>query len=202
MKPFSIPDDLDAVLADVWARLVRGAADRHSAYHTPVVATHDEHGPRQRIMVLRAVDPATATLRFHTDRRSGKVATIGNGAPVSILGYDPGARIQISGEGRAQIIAEGPEADAAWAASRPSSRRCYLAKPGSGTAVDAAISGIPEAYLERTPTLAESEPGREHFAVVMVTLERLEWVELTAGGNRRAAFERGADGWAGTWLIP
>ncbi len=202
MRPFAIPDDLDAVLDDCWTRLGRGVADRHSPFHTPVVATVDATGPRQRVMVLRTVERTTATLRFHTDRRSAKVFQVGNNARLSVLGYDSGARIQVSCDGGAQILHDGAAADAAWASARASSRRCYLAQPGSGTPVDGPISGIPDAFLDCTPSLAESEPGRVNFALVAVTLDRLEWVELTARGNRRAAFTRNADAWHGTWLIP
>mgnify|MGYP003657257762 CR=1 FL=1 len=60
---FDLPDDLDAVLADVWQRLGRAAKDRRAAMHTPVVATVTEAGlPSQRVMVLRSFDRATATL--------------------------------------------------------------------------------------------------------------------------------------------
>ena len=65
------PNTLDAVLADIWMRLVRGGADRRSAFHTPVVASVDADGlPQQRVMVLRKCIEAEAVMRFHTDLRS------------------------------------------------------------------------------------------------------------------------------------
>jgi pyridoxamine 5'-phosphate oxidase len=193
-----VPDDLDAVLDDAWARLVRGAKDRRSAFHTPVVATGGD-AVRQRVMVLRAADRAAATLRFHTDRRSAKVAMIDAASRVSVLGYDPAARIQVSMQGTAHF-ADDPTPF--WEASALTSRRCYLVEPGPGTQVDSAQSGIPDAFLSRTPNVAESEPGATNFAVLIVTIDRLEWLELSASGGRRAGFERDGAGWSGTWLIP
>lgn len=193
-----IADDLDAVFDDAWARLTRGAKDRRSPFHTPVVATGGD-AVRQRVMVLRAADRTAATLRFHTDRRSAKVPMIDAAPRISVLGYDPAARIQVSMQGTARF-AEDPTPF--WDASALTSRRCYLAQPGPGAAVDSAQSGIPDAFLSRTPDTAESEPGAANFAALIVTIDHLEWLELSASGGRRAGFERDGPDWRGTWLIP
>lgn len=197
MRPPAVPDDLDAVLSDAWARVSRGVKDRHSPFHTPVVATAAPE-PHQRVMVLRAADRAAATLRFHTDRRSAKLT---QGSAVSVLGYDPGARIQVIMRG-AWTLADPAATDAAWAASALSSRRCYLAEPGSGTPAEAPVAGLPDALLERTPSAEESEAGRINFTVLRVDVAVIEWLELTARGNRRARFAREDGTWRGQWLIP
>ena len=61
---------MDAQLADVldsaWQLLRRGAADRRSPLHVPVVAG----GGGARTMVMRAAVRADGVLRFHTDARS------------------------------------------------------------------------------------------------------------------------------------
>ena len=201
-SPFALPDDLDAILADCWSRLGRGVADRRAALHTPVVATASAEGPRPRVMVLRAVDRATATLRFHTDARAAKVDEVGNNAPIAVLGYDVGARIQLSASGTGRIETLGSNVDAAWAATALSSRRAYLADPQPGTRTEKATAGLPEALHDRAPTHAESDAGRANFALLLVTLDRIEWLELTYSGNRRAAFVRTGDDWSGHWMIP
>ena len=66
-------DDLDAIGADLWARLRDAARGRHPAWHTPVVATSDGD---LRVMVLRDVDAVGGTCRFHTDARSPKVGLV------------------------------------------------------------------------------------------------------------------------------
>ena len=197
------PDTLDAVLADIWMRLVRGGDDRRSAFHTPVVASVDAEGPpQQRVMVLRKCVEADATMRFHTDLRSAKVGEIAGGARVNVLGYDPAAKIQIRASGLAIVMDKGEVADAAWLASSPSSRRCYLTRYGPGSVTDKPISGLPASLESRVPERSETEAGRINFAVLTVTLDTLEWLYLAHDGHVRARFAHQPDGWSGQWLIP
>ncbi len=196
-------DDLDVVLADIWDRLSNGAGDRRSAFHTPVVASVDEEGaPQQRVMVMRAADPEKRLLRFHTDVRTPKVMQLGRTATVSVLGYDPAAKIQIRLNGVGRIERDTDVADAAWEASAPSSRRCYLAEAGPSAVSAVPTSGLPSAFENRVPALEETHAGRAHFSVLIVEAQKLEWLYLAADGHRRAAFTHSAAGWAGHWLIP
>jgi pyridoxamine 5'-phosphate oxidase len=192
-------DDLDDIYRDIWQRITRGKADRKSPFHNPVVGTADGS---MRVMVLRNVNVETSTIRFHTDMRSGKIAKIGDKAPVSVLFYDAQAKVQIRASGIGRIEQSGETADSAWARSPNTSRRCYLAHTGPGTIVDAPTSGLPERYETTIPTLEETEAGRANFAILLITLNRLEWLYLAHDGHRRAAFERDGDVWQGHWLVP
>jgi pyridoxamine 5'-phosphate oxidase len=197
------PNTLDAVLADIWMRLVRGGADRRSPFHTPVVASLDSNGmPQQRVMVLRKCVEADATMRFHTDLRSTKVSEIGDSARVSVLGYDATAKIQIRASGRAIVSDAGEVADAAWAASSSSSRRCYLTRYAPGSLTEKPISGLPASLESRVPERSETEAGRTNFAVLMITLDTLEWLYLAHDGHVRARFAQVDGAWKGQWLIP
>jgi pyridoxamine 5'-phosphate oxidase len=197
------PNTLDVVLADIWMRLVRGGSDRRSAFHTPIVASIDADGtPQQRVMVLRKCDDAAATMRFHTDLRSTKVAEIGEGARISVLGYDPAAKIQIRASGMAIVSSTGDVADAAWIASSPSSRRCYLTRYAPGSVAEKPISGLPASVENRVPERSETEAGRANFAVLTAKLDRLEWLYLAHDGHVRARFAREENAWKGQWLIP
>ena len=65
--PLPCYDNLEASLAEAWARLARGVKDRRSAFHTPVLASVGADGvPQVRTLVLRAADPVAWRLRFHT----------------------------------------------------------------------------------------------------------------------------------------
>ena len=195
----TLADNLDAIAADLWARLADAAASGRSAWHTPAVGTADGD---LRIMVLRHADPAAANLRFHTDARSPKARLIGGGAPVSLLFYDAAAKLQLRCAGIGKAVSTGAPADAAWAASAASSRRCYLAELAPGTISETPTSGLPAAAEGRVPTLVESEAGRANFAVITVALTRIDWLHLAHNGHRRAMFERSGDGWAGSWVVP
>ncbi len=200
--PFPIADDLNAIADDIWKRLGRGAADRRSPFHTPVVGSIDSAGHvRQRVMVLRKVDRISATLRFNTDIRSAKVVQA-SASRVGVLGYDAGAKVQLRAEGLATILTECADVEAAWAATSPSGRRSYLTTLAPGTASDSPTSGLSEAIETRMPTPDETASGRANFGLLVVTLDRLEWLHLAHSGHRRAAFERRADDWHGRWLIP
>lgn len=200
-----LPDDLDAVLADVWQRLGRAAKDRRAAMHTPVVATIASGGiPSQRVMVLRAFDRASTTLRFHTDARAAKVDQIGDGGAVSVLGYDPGAKRQFRLTGIARIETATSATDEAWSEATLFAKRCYLADPAPGTVSGAPVSGLPEDIEGRKPEDEdEVAPGRANFALLMAEIDTIEFLHLAHTGHRRALFRKTAEGlWQGEWLVP
>lgn len=200
--PFPIADDLPAIIDDIWRRLGRGAADRRSPFHTPAVGSIDAAGAvRQRVMVLRKVDRAATTLRFHTDIRSAKAAQA-DAARIAVLGYDAGAKIQIRAEGTAAVLTEGADVDTAWVATSASGRRSYLTTLPPGSISDTPTSGLPAALETRMPMPEETLPGRANFGLLVVSLQRFEWLHLAHSGHRRAAFTRAADDWRGEWLIP
>lgn len=200
--PFPIADSFDAILDDIWTRWGRGSADRRSAFHTPVVGTIDANGnPTQRVMVLRKTDRATSTLRFHTDQRSGKAVQV-DGHRVSVIGYDAGAKIQVRASGAAALMTQGDTVDTAWAATSASGRRSYLTTLPPGSISPLPTSGLPTAIETRMPLNEETLPGRANFSLVLVTLDRLEWLHLAHDGHRRVAFDRTGDAWQGSWLVP
>ena len=187
-------------LDTAWRLLVRAAADRRSPMHTPVVATIADGVPDARVMVLRAADRATASLRFHTDARSPKCAGL-DGAPVTVLAYHPGEAIQLRSGGTARIDRDSAAADAIWAQATPFARRCYLVGAAPGTPLAAAGSGLPGWVAGRKPAEAELVPARPNFALVHIDIARIDWLHLAQGGHARAVF-CAADGWAGEWCVP
>jgi pyridoxamine 5'-phosphate oxidase len=192
-------NDLDAIAADLWARLSHAKSGRKSPWHTPVVGTADGD---LRIMVLRHVDRAGGALRFHTDARSPKAAAFRANPYATLLFFDPAAKLQLRCRGAAQIATSDAITDAAWASSTAASRRCYLAPFAPSSAATAPTSGLPPEYDHRLPTLVESESGRANFATLTITLDRIDWLYLAHDGHRRALFERTGDQWAAGWLVP
>ena len=196
-------DTLDQVMGDVMQRLTAGAKDRRSNMHTPVVATSDAD---VRVMVLRAFDEAAMTLRFHTDARSPKIAAA-DGRAVGVLLYDKEAKVQIRARGMGRIETDGPVADAAWAASTNYAQRCYLAQAAPGDASVEGVSGLPDWAEGVNPSDEQVAPARANFAVLLVQLERLDWLYLANSGHRRAVFTGGegaggAKAWKGQWVVP
>ena len=191
-----MPQDFDFVREDIVARLLNGALSRHSALHSPVVATADAD---VRVMVLRAFDEQNWTLRFHTDVRSPKVDVIGEGAPVGVLFYDRKASLQLRCRGTGRIESDTPLADAAWEESTTFARRCYLGD-GPGAPSDQPTSGLPEWAQGVNPTDEQVAAGRKHFAVLLVQLHEVDWFSLANTGHRRAVLK--VPEGKGRWIAP
>jgi hypothetical protein len=191
----ALHDSLPATLARAFAMLSEGVTSRRGAAHSPALATIGLDGrPRLRTVVLREVDEAARTLRFHTDRRSEKVPEIEREPRVALHVYDQAAKFQMRVEGRASLHRDDAVADAAWAGSRAMSRACYGTVPAPGRPIG-------EGGAFRLPEPDELDAGRANFAAVVVTLERIETLHLAFTGHRRALF-RFEGTWGATWLVP
>ena len=203
-EPF--PDhynDLAGTLKFAWQMIGRGVQDRRSAFHTPVLATQSADGPQARVLVLRAADVGNRTLTFHTDTRSAKVPELAADPRVALTFYDAARKAQVRINGTASVHASDVLSHQRWAASRPSSLRCYLgAHPGAVSAKP--TSGLPAHVMGREPELADLAGAEAYFAVLEVTVHRLEWLHLHTRGQRRALFAwpLGSSGCAMQWLNP
>lgn len=194
--PSPVLDDIDATLREAFALLTRGAADRRSPCHTPVLATIGLDGrPRARIVVLRGFSPDSLEARVHTDARSDKIAEIERDPRVALGFYDPLAGMQIRLEGLARLHRGDSLAKAAWNNSQAMSRRCYAVEPGPGTRLRAAGDFVLPADDEAAGA------GEANFTALVVGVERLEWLHLAASGHRRALFTF-APRTEATWLAP
>lgn len=195
------PETLDQVRDDIIRHLTHGATSRKSPMHTPVVGTADGD---LRVMVLREFDEATHTLRFHTDARSPKVAAIEANDAVSVLAYDPEAKVQIRMRGIGRVKHDGALPDAKWLESTTFARRCYLVESPPGSASDTPTSGLPEWAKGIVPTEDQIAPARANFAVMLVQVREFDWLYLSNDGHRRArATVQGArDEIEMQWLIP
>jgi pyridoxamine 5'-phosphate oxidase len=186
-------DDIMASLQEAFRLLANAVPDRRSPFHTPTIASLDETGaPTLRTVVLRGFDADARRLRFHTDRRSDKARGIARDPRVMMHFYDAALHIQLRVAGRAALHLDDAVADAAWAASRASSRMCYAAPDASGALVTA-----PPAAPK------DSDIGRPHFAAVVIGFHRLEWLWLAAAGHQRARFSWDEAGQlSADWIAP
>ncbi|HWT08227.1 MAG TPA: pyridoxamine 5'-phosphate oxidase family protein [Roseomonas sp.] len=187
------PQTLDAALAEAFDALARGASDTAAAFHMPTLATRAlDGGPALRTVILRGFDPATRTLRIHTDRRSAKAAEIAADPRVALQGYDAAARMQLRLAGRASLHHHDAIADDAWATSRETSRMTYATAHRPGTPLPA-------------PPAAPTDPqaGRAHFAALLLRFDSLDWLRLDRAGHARARFAWAPSGaMTATWIAP
>ncbi len=183
------------VRRDVCDKLAHAARNSRTPMHTPVVATANGDA---RVMVLRAFCPEDWTLRFHTDARAPKTAVLEQHASAGVVFFDREDRLQIRVRGLACIERDTAQADAAWNASDNYARRCYLGRP-PGEIVDAPASGLPAAIEGRKPTDAQVAVVRGNFAILIMSMEEIDWYKLAHDGHRRALIRK--DG-TGNWLTP
>lgn len=195
--PSPIMDDtptIEAVLADIWARLGRARNDRKSEWRWFTVATVARDGAaRARTVVLRDVAPCERRLDFHTDRRSAKIAELLADPRVALHFLDRRAAMQVRMRGRATILDDAGAA-AIWSRLPEAARANYEQAAAPGT--DLAPGDAPTARAA-APTNA-----RQNFAVVQIAVADIDWLHLRSSGHRRASFRLVDCRWSGSWITP
>jgi len=197
MKPVTGNTGLGQVLSTVWMCLREGAAPGRSPYSVAQLATVGTDGTAKvRHVVLRRVCEDTSEITFHTDVRSAKVAEINANPNVSIVAADLEKNIQIRLEGTASIITDGPVKRSAWDASRDHSLVLFRNPLVPGTPVDNPSDGQPASEQHNR------DDGYENFCVVAMSVNHIDWLDLSADGHERARLMRTGSGWCGTWVAP
>lgn len=183
--------ELAAGLDRAWAVLAAAVATRDAPLRTPVVATAGDGGADGRVMVLRGVDRPAATLTFFTDVRAAKVAAVALAPDVAVVGYDAGERLQLRLRGTAAIATTGAAVVAAWTALSPDARDAYrtAAAPGSPADSSAAAARL-------------AGDGRATFALLVVSLAEIEWLDLAGPVHRRARYRLVGTEWDAMWCVP
>lgn len=187
--------DLNEVLANAWSLLEQGVASRRHGFHHAAVASVGLTGlPRIRTVILRAADSLTGTLRFHTDIRSQKCRDLAANPNISLVFYDEPRKTQVRVEGLAKLHSTDELAEKSWKGAQPMSRLTYGTMPAPGLVID-----TPDAFSIPLPQ-SEVEWARDHFAVVKVQVQQLQWLYLRQGGQRCAVFDFVRN--TRTWTVP
>jgi hypothetical protein len=178
------------ILKKIWKHLELGVADRNHPFHTPVVGTVAEDGTASlRVVVLRRFwrkNPYRGLI-FHTHIGAPKVYEIRKNPNICWLFYHPQERFQLRIKGKASIHTDDSLAEEQWRSTKLLSRRCYLGEPPSKLS-EKPTPGFPEDFIDREPTIEESEMGRENFAVIFSTIDSIDCLELHINGHRRSWF--------------
>ncbi len=191
---------VDDLPPEIWGAFEQGAADRTSPWWTTFLFSAAGTAGNARAVTLRAADPETRTLTFFTDVRSPKFNELGG--RVGTVTYDPKTRIQLRVYGRAVHHHNDDRARSLWDAMTVWSRRAYLRQPAPGSPLYQPGTGLPPLDDGKPPTEADLEPGFGNFAVIDLTIDRLDWLLLTDDGNRAARFDWADEHWNGDWRVP
>jgi hypothetical protein len=179
--------NLATLHAQIWARLVRGAGDRHAPARHPTFATVSPDGwPEARTVVLRAADPVAGAADVHTEITSAKVAALRANPRAALHVWDSAAHLQTRLMVRVDILT-GPQVADIWARVPDPSRQGYGTRPAPGSPIADAL-----AYTKG--------PDAKSFVVLRCVVQQIDALHL-GPQHRRARFDR-TDGFAGLWLAP
>ena len=175
---------LQAIEALIWRELAAAALEKGHAFRTAVLATRDGESADARTVVLREVDADAHELIFLSDARSAKAAQLQAHSLGTLVLWSAPLSWQLRLRVQLTLETSGLKVSSRWARLQfTAAAQDYLSHLAPGTA-------LADAKVERG--------SREHFAVVTARVLVVDWLELSAGGHRRASFdEQGA-----RWLVP
>lgn len=182
--------------------LAGATLERGSPLRTPVLGTVSVSGCNLRTVVLRQVVEAERLLVCNTDRRSPKVQEIEAQPRVSWLFYHPEERVQLRVAGQAHLQQDEALLDQQWTGLSLANRRDYAVINPPGSPLAGPGTGLPETLAGKTPSPAESETGRQNFAIVVCQADWLDWLLLGDEAHFRAQFSWQQDGLSATWVTP
>lgn len=185
---------LTEIEAAIWREIGLAALDNQHEWRTPVLASADGDGADARTVVLREADPEAGTLAIYTDSRAAKVRQLQAQPRCSLVMWSQRLGWQLRLRARVQAHTDGLAVTSRWAALRMSpAAGDYLSALTPGAPLDAA----PGEQLNRAPA-EPTATQREFFAVLIATVEAMDWVELHRDGHRRASFTTTQ----AQWLVP
>ena len=196
---YFLPDFRDAVVAfdKIAGWFARGVHDPLHPFRTITVATTGLGGhPEARTVVLRAFDPLARVAWFHTDVRSPKMRQLAADARLTLLAYDPDAKVQARLPAVATIHVNNEVARDHWTRLHAGSRATYTTAFGGGEELPA------DAPVEPDTPVAADDPAFAHFAAVACRFDTLEVLELKPDGHRRARLTWAGTGWTMVRLAP
>ncbi len=181
-------DNIDEIYETIWNLLDKGKKDINSPLHQAYLATHSDHYPSIRTVVLRNVDSKDKTISFHTDVRSKKISEILNNNKISILFYDHDEKIQIKCSGKAIINNKNEHSKKSWGKTMPFSKKCYIVDEPPGSTSEIPTSGYKKEHEIELPSEEILNSGYENFTLVNMEILEIEWLYLYRYGHRRAKF--------------
>ena len=181
-------DNIDNIYETIWNLLDKGKKDINSAFHQAYLATHSDHYPSIRTIVLRNVNMKDKIISFHTDFRSKKINEILDNNNISILFYDHGEKIQIKCSGRGTVNNKNENSNQSWQKTRSFSKKCYIVDEAPGSISDMPTSGYKKEHEIELPDEEILNSGYENFTLVDMEISEMEWLYLHRHGHRRAKF--------------
>ena len=194
--------DLDILPAELWRELEQAVGEPTNPFRTPVFGTTNLFECAMRVVVLRQVDATKRWLVAYSDARAQKVHQLGLCQQAHWLFYDPARRTQLRISAGTMVHVNDGIAAEHWQKLPLASRRNYCASQPPGSDIHAPGDAIAPELKAANVTAKQLQAGYENFAVLVSTVDQIEWLQLSEEGHQRAVFNWTAVQWSGLWLVP
>jgi pyridoxine/pyridoxamine 5'-phosphate oxidase len=194
--------DLEELPATIWRDLEAAAENQASPFRTPVLGTTNLFECAMRVVVLRQADAAKRELVCYSDARAQKVHQLKLCEQGHWLFHDPVRRMQLRISAHTMVHQNDAIALAHWAKTPLAHRRNYCANQPPGSDIHAPGDAISPELKSPKVTAKQLEQGYENFAVLVSTVDQIEFLQLADEGNVRAVFNWTVVKWSGLWLVP
>lgn len=174
------------IIENVTSEFSKSVADSNHPFRNFSIATVDsDKKVRQRTVVMRNFKDNNK-VTFYTDTRSAKVNDLYEHPQVSLLFYAPQWKIQVICDGQAIL-----KSDQSLPEKMKNNRATndYSSIPAPGSVID-------------YPEMVQYDPSTINFAIVEVSITKLEYLKLDREGHVRALFQRVDSNWQGMFLAP
>ncbi len=194
--------DLETMPAEFWRDLEQAVGDPAHPFRTPVFGTTNLFECAMRVVVLRQVDTAKRWLVAYSDARAQKVHQLGLCQQAHWLFYEPTRRMQLRISAGTMVHLKDGVAAEHWQKLPLASRRNYCADQPPGSDLHAPGDAIAPELKEANVKSKQLDVGYENFAVLVSTVDQIEWLQLANEGHQRAVFNWTTAAWSGLWLVP
>ena len=185
-------NNLEKTESLIWDYLNQGKKNKKSAFHYPTFISLGTE-IHCRTLILRDVNKTKLLITFFTDLRSKKKNDIENKNKTSVHIYDKKKNIQVCLFGQASLESNNDITRNYWKKINSFSKLNYASKKSPGSVITK-----PENII----MLKREENLYKNFAVINIRIHKIDWLELSRQGNKRALFCYKNNSFDAKWIIP
>jgi pyridoxine/pyridoxamine 5'-phosphate oxidase len=180
----------ESLLKKVQQLFLEGLPDSSHPFHQAVLSTCHSSQPNLRYVVIRAYQ--AESFFIFTDFRSSKVKELRENPQSQLLFYHQPEKIQVRLSGSVSIHHRNAIAEKYIKQLPDQAFREYTSNASPGTVLQQ-----PEAAFEYKKELLV-----DNFCVLEVVADRIEILQLSRNGHKRAQFYSQKGSWQGNWIAP
>ena len=183
-------EELTLLQTRIWKELSDAVSGSSHPWRVMNLATVDEQGgPQLRQVVLRSFDCETRQLLFYTDPRTPKWSQLLDNQCAEVLFWNPEEKEQL--RCRVTVVLHREDELAHF----------HQKKIPPHFAGDYAAHSVPGSPL-RDPAQGQELGEKWNFGVVVLAMNRMDWLQLGHEGHRRACFRWADEGLEAQWIQP